>query len=211
MDETTFLKYILKGESCWLWTRAKTPAGYGVFSRNNKLHYAHHQSWKLWKNQELPKLVRHTCKNKHCVNPDHLEAPADPLRPHLENQSIDRERDGTDNKGERHGRHVLTEQDVLEMRQLRREGWSLKSLMERYPVQAHSALLMALNGSTWSHLPNPITETEAKELRHHKPGKLTEEQKQEIRQKRAMGVTFVRLGQDYDVSATTIQNICKEQ
>jgi len=202
MDEQTFLTYIDQTDECWLWKKATTTAGYGVFNRMNTLYYAHHQSWKLWKSPELPEVIRHTCRNRHCVNPDHLEGGTK-----KENNGIDKERDGTTNKGERHGNHKLTEANVIEMRQLRRDGLSVEQLQTCYNIEHHSCIISALIGKTWSHIPNPLTKEEMKELRHYKAGKLTEEQKNEIRNLSALGVSNTRLATDYNVSGTTIRNV----
>ena len=199
MDEQTFLTKVNQTESCWLWTKATTAAGYGIFTRQNKPLYAHHQAWKLWKTPDLPVVIRHTCRNRHCVNPDHLEGGT-----HKENNGIDRERDGTTNKGERHGHHTLTEEQVVEMRRLRREGQSLEALMQRYAGVCHTTLLYALDGTHWSHVPDALTPEETKSLRHHKKGKLTDEQKAEVRRRFADGVSKKRLAEDYSVSTTTI-------
>lgn len=201
MDEQTFLACLNQTETCWLWSRAKTTAGYGIFTRNNKSKYAHHQAWMLWKSPNLPAVIRHTCRNRHCCNPAHLEGGT-----HLENQQ-DRHRDHTDNKGERHGNHTLTEANVIEMRQLRRDGSSVEDLQAQYKTKSHSTIMFALTGRTWTHVPNPLTPDEMKNTRHHKAGKLTDEQRTEIRRRFADGVTKKRLAEDYDVSTTTISNI----
>lgn len=62
-----------KTASCWLWTGAKTSAGYGdvVFQRKHIL--AHRFSWAL-QNGGIPKglLALHKCDTPLCVRPDHL-------------------------------------------------------------------------------------------------------------------------------------------
>lgn len=59
---------------CWIWTAGKYRGGYGAFSfgRNNT-HATHRISFRYYKG-EIPKgkVVRHTCNNTSCVNPDHL-------------------------------------------------------------------------------------------------------------------------------------------
>jgi len=202
MDEQAFLACVTKTDDCWVWTRAKTAAGYGIFTRNSKAFYAHHQAWSLWKTPNLPAVIRHKCRNRHCVNPDHLEGGTQ-----KENMK-DRERDKTDNKGERHGNHTLTEENVIEMRRLRREGARVDELQARYNLGTHSAVLYALTGETWSHVPGALTADEMKETRHHKKGKLTEEQIADIRRRVADGVSKAHLAREYGVSATTIANNC---
>jgi hypothetical protein len=53
-------------------------------------------------------------------------------------------------------------------------------------------------------VPNPLTPEEVKTLRHHRKGKLTEEDLVEIRRRFADGVSKVRLAEDYGVCPTTI-------
>lgn len=201
MDAQRFENLLTKDE-CWLWSRATTKAGYGVFRDpiTGKNAYAHHYAYRLWVSPDLPKIVRHKCRNRHCCNPDHLEGGT-----HLENQH-DRIRDGTDNKGERHGNSKLTAEQVVEMRRLRREGWSLEQLMMRYEL-TNSAVLHALDGTHWSHIPDAITDEEAKALRHHKKGKLTDEQKADIVHRATHGVKQTYLAKEYGVTQTTIWRI----
>ena len=59
---------------CWLWVGAKSSYGYGNL-RINKIQYrAHRISFKSkfgFLDDNL--VIDHLCKNKSCVNPDHLE------------------------------------------------------------------------------------------------------------------------------------------
>jgi hypothetical protein len=203
MDAERFESFLTNDGECRVWTKAKTTAGYGVFRdpATGKNVYAHQHAYRLWVSPDLPKIVRHKCRNRHCCNPDHLEGGT-----HKENNGIDKERDGTDNKGERHGSSKLTAEQVVEMRRLRREGWSLEQLMVRYELTS-AGILNALDGTNWSHIPDPITKEEAKALRHHKKGKLTDEQKEDVRHRVAHGVSQSYLAREYGVSQTTIWKI----
>jgi len=75
-----FLSKILKTKTCWEWTGCISPQGYGVFSYWDKKSQrgvskpAHRISWELFRN-EIPKdlTIDHICRNRKCVNPDHLE------------------------------------------------------------------------------------------------------------------------------------------
>ena len=70
-----FWKKVCKTETCWLWTAAKQPNGYGVFGvLKNDVQSAHRYSLTL-AGRDIPHgfTVDHLCKNRACVRPDHLE------------------------------------------------------------------------------------------------------------------------------------------
>ena len=59
---------------CWLWQNASTPPGYGVFYLWGKQTYAHRASYELHVGP-IPEglVIDHLCRNRRCVNPEHLE------------------------------------------------------------------------------------------------------------------------------------------
>ena len=60
---------------CWNWTAAIFKGlGYGKFNFNGKTCYAHRVSYELHVG-EIPSglQIDHLCRNRKCVNPDHLE------------------------------------------------------------------------------------------------------------------------------------------
>lgn len=78
MDTKTFWENIDKESSitsCWVWKRGVTSAGYGLVQFNGKLQLVHRISYELTKG-EIPVgyEIDHLCKNRLCVNPNHLEA-----------------------------------------------------------------------------------------------------------------------------------------
>lgn len=60
---------------CWLWRAGKFISGYGEFSLNNKPYLAHRVAYEIFFDKKIPKNLElhHICKNRLCVNPDHLE------------------------------------------------------------------------------------------------------------------------------------------
>lgn len=135
-----------KTESCWLWTGAKTSAGYGdvVFQRKHIL--AHRFSWAL-QNGEIPKglLALHRCDTPLCVRPDHLFLGTDA------DNCADAMAKGRAN---RVTRAKLTPDQVREIR----AAYSYKGgvsnsyeLAAKYNVH-HGTIVGVTSGRTWGHI-----------------------------------------------------------
>lgn len=71
---TLFFSKVERAESgCLVWTGAQRGKGYGAF-RDGEMYYAHRWAYQLERGP-IPKglTVDHLCRNKLCVNVDHLE------------------------------------------------------------------------------------------------------------------------------------------
>lgn len=139
-----FWNKVDKTDSCWLWTGG-TSGGYGQVKINNKMYRAHRVSWFLAGNT-IPEghVVRHKCRNRHCVNPEHIETGT-----YAENNGIDRVRDGTCASGEKQGHAKLTEAQVLEIRERATENQY--RLAEEYGV-SQGAVWLIIQRRNWKHI-----------------------------------------------------------
>lgn len=78
-DKQRFFKFVQKTESCWLWTGAKGPGGYGHFfyqaMNPTSAVRAHRAAFHMFVRPLEPgEWVLHSCDTPACVNPDHLRA-----------------------------------------------------------------------------------------------------------------------------------------
>lgn len=112
MDEEELRKYfwpyVKKEEGddpCWRWSRGADSDGYGRATYKGKRMPAHRLSHMVHKG-ETPShlLVRHTCNNRYCVNPDHLV-----LGTHADNAHDREERGRSNYTGTRSGKRLLTD------------------------------------------------------------------------------------------------------
>lgn len=70
-----FSKTRVQRSGCWPWLACKTSKGYGHFHYDGRNQNAHRVAYILFV-ADVPKnlAVDHLCRNRSCVNPDHLEA-----------------------------------------------------------------------------------------------------------------------------------------
>lgn len=113
MDARTLARFMAKvdkTDECWLWTGCKRH-GYGLIRTGGQMLGVHRLSY-LHHHGEIQEglVVRHKCKNRHCVNPEHLEVGTQ------QDNMNDRVRDGTDQYGEKNHEAKLTDDQVLEIR-----------------------------------------------------------------------------------------------
>jgi hypothetical protein len=141
---TLFNRSRLAENGCWEWVGYFGSGGYGMMSRNGKNARAHRVSYEAYKGS-IPKgmVIRHTCDNPACINPDHLV-----LGTQQENVADRESRNRRNVKGEQIGTAKLSEADVVNIRM---SNESLDVLADRYNVD-RSNIWMIKAGKSWKHV-----------------------------------------------------------
>ena len=137
--EEAFWLRVNKTETCWMWTGAKIPRGYGNFLCQRKRVYAHRYSYEIHIGPITEGLfVLHRCDQPACVNPEHLF-----LGTHLDNMRDMRI------KG-RAPSTKLSAEDVLQIRELSKTLTPAEIAM-RFTV-SDTAIRKILTRRSWDHI-----------------------------------------------------------
>lgn len=133
-------------DECWEWLASKSE-GYGRFSIRYQMWLAHRVAWVLTYGP-IPEglCVLHHCDNRGCCNPYHLF-----LGTRADNLA-DAARKGRTSRGERRHNSKLTEEDVLDIRDMYATGkWTYRELADEFDV-AKSLISGIVHGRTWGWL-----------------------------------------------------------
>ncbi len=135
-------------DDCMLWPFAIDKGdGYGKVNYSGTIMTAHRAVMLERDNLADTDLVaRHRCKNRHCINSNHLE-----WGTHSDNER-DKVRDGTVSQGESNHKAKLTESQVIEIYdRCTILGESKKALSLEFGV-SDSNISLIITGKSWKHL-----------------------------------------------------------
>lgn len=141
-------EWLLEVESgCWEFIGGISGSGYGVISVGYKTYASTHVLAYELENGLVPKgmIVRHTCNNKICCNPQHLI-----IGTHQDNKD-DEIRAGTHVKGSRQGHAKLIESDIPVIRKLLSDGFNFGEIGRLYDVTGEAIRRIKI-GANWGWL-----------------------------------------------------------
>ena len=135
---------------CRIWLGGKRPNGYGVICIHSKRWVVHRHVWTLFYGN-IPEglCVLHRCDNRLCCEPDHLflGTRADNVR----DKTVKGRNNGP--AGERNIWHKITTVQVVEIRQLLKEGrLTQKEIGALYDLSQQGVSHISRR-DTWRHLP----------------------------------------------------------
>ena len=143
-----FWSRLEKSTNCWLYQGFLDKSGYGYHNFCNKKWKAHRQAYFLTHGEFDSNFdVCHTCDNPPCCNPDHLWL----------GKAYDNIHDML-NKGrhpgvvgERNPRAILTNEIVLQIKQLKKEGLRNRDIANRLNVDQYRVSDI-VTGRSWTHI-----------------------------------------------------------
>lgn len=139
---------VKKRNGCWIWKRKKGYYGYGHTTYRSKSMSVHRVSWIVFKG-EIPNglCVCHKCDVPSCCNPEHLF-----LGTHKQNtRDMMQKKKVFDFVGEKNNQAILTNEIVLEMRKLKREGKRTIDIARQFNVK-RATCSNAIHRVSWKHI-----------------------------------------------------------
>lgn len=178
---------------CWEWQGGRFPDGYGSMKWNGKARGTHRLSFEAFKGP-IPDgmLVRHSCDNPPCINPDHLL-----VGTNKDNVAdcISRGRRG-DLSGENNGVSKLIDADILE---IRASNEPTQILASKFGIDRTTIWGIRV-GKTWKHVDLGVSSIRA-------PGRPAKLSVEDVTAIRASELSGRQLSEIFNVSQTTISMV----
>lgn len=128
--------------ACWLWNGRRDRIGYGVLDYQNRTELAHRIAYTA-RIGPIPEghVVRHTCDNPPCVNPEHL--------------LLGTQRENMNDMTERFRFHAkLSEKQIQDIRKLFQVGVTQTRIAEHFGVH-QSQISRIVRGRAWIYVGDP--------------------------------------------------------
>ena len=130
---------------CWEWGRSIGGPGYGVCWIDGKAHNAHKVAYELSHGpMEKGLMVRHTCHNRSCCNPNHLV-----VGTHQDNMD-DKVAAGRQTRGEQQPTSKITEDQVRKIKEMVQYR-TQQATADHFGLN-QSQVSRIVNGKRWAHL-----------------------------------------------------------
>jgi HNH endonuclease len=147
ISRNRFIDKVKIENECWIWCGYIAKHGYGVSTYRSKSTLVHRLSWILFRGNLVKDLdVCHHCDNPKCVNPDHLF-----LGTAKDNIKDCFNKKRKSHVGEKHPGAKLTEKDVLEIFELRKNGWTHQKISDRFKIR-QGTVSQILYRRIWKHV-----------------------------------------------------------
>lgn len=146
--EQLFLEKINKpsDSECWEWAGHLMVNGYGQLTAGARQWTAHRFSYTMHKGK-IPDglIIRHSCHNRKCVNPDHLSTGT------MQDNSDDMVKAGRQCLGEKQGLSKLVEANIVDIYKMGKEGKYQSYIAREFNID-QSGVSRILSGEYWAHM-----------------------------------------------------------
>lgn len=136
---------------CTNWPHGKNGNGYGKIRHNGRSEYAHRAAW-LMSGRKIPEgmVLDHICRNRLCVNPDHLElvTNAENIRRGLAGHHM---KNGRAPRGDASHVSKVDESAVLRIRSMHKAGKTQRSLAAEFGI-SQATVSQIVRRVTWGHV-----------------------------------------------------------